>query len=292
LIGRLLSQAYVGAMRLLARAPLGVVRALGRGFGWVLYALAIPRRRVVHTNLKLCFPHLDERERRDLVKRNFLCFAQSWLDRSWLWHAPPDVVQGRLRLLGDDSVLRSSEPVIVFSPHFYGLDAGWMVLSGRIPRRWSGLYAEQSNKVLDQWLYEGRTRFGDPHLVSRTESTKSLAATLRAGGALCLLPDTNHGSAQAKFVPFYGTLAATATSLPRFARMGRARVVPVITRMTPSGYDVEIQPVWDDYPGGDDVADTALMNARLEGWINTMPEQYWWVAKRFKLRPRGEPPIY
>ena len=88
MIGRLLSQAYVGAMRLLARAPLGVVRALGRGFGWVLYALAIPRRRVVHTNLKLCFPHLDERERRDLVKRNFLCFAQSWLDRSWLWHAP------------------------------------------------------------------------------------------------------------------------------------------------------------------------------------------------------------
>ncbi len=84
MIGRLLSQAYVGAMRLLARAPLGVVRALGRGFGWVLYALAIPRRRVVHTNLKLCFPHLDERERRDLVKRNFLCFAQSWLDRCTL----------------------------------------------------------------------------------------------------------------------------------------------------------------------------------------------------------------
>ena len=76
------------------------------------------------------------------------------------------------------------------------------------------------------------------------------------------------------------------------AQLGRAHVVPVITRLTPTGYDAEVQPTWTDYPGADPVADTALMNARLEGYIRTMPDQYYWVHKRFKTRPAGVGSVY
>jgi KDO2-lipid IV(A) lauroyltransferase len=34
------------------------------------------------------------------------------------------------------------------------------------------------------------------------------------------------------------------------------------------------------------------MNQRLEVFINTMPDQYFWVHKRFKTRPAGEPELY
>jgi KDO2-lipid IV(A) lauroyltransferase len=94
------------------------------------------------------------------------------------------------------------------------------------------------------------------------------------------------------FVPFFGVSTATVPTLPRLAQMGRARVVPVISRMTPSGYEVEVLPGWDGYPGGDAVADTALMNQHLEQMIVTMPEQYYWVHKRFKTRPAGEASPY
>jgi KDO2-lipid IV(A) lauroyltransferase len=93
-------------------------------------------------------------------------------------------------------------------------------------------------------------------------------------------------------VPFYGVQAATVPSLPRFARLGKAKVVPVVPRMTPTGYDVEVHPVWENYPSNDVEADTALMNARLQGYIDTMPSQYYWVHKRFKTRPPGEPSVY
>jgi KDO2-lipid IV(A) lauroyltransferase len=39
-------------------------------------------------------------------------------------------------------------------------------------------------------------------------------------------------------------------------------------------------------------ADTALANERLERWILTMPAQYYWVHRRFKSRPPGEPAVY
>jgi KDO2-lipid IV(A) lauroyltransferase len=81
-------------------------------------------------------------------------------------------------------------------------------------------------------------------------------------------------------------------SLSRFAKLGRARVVPVITRMTDVGYEVVVHPAWTDFPTDDPEADTALMNQRLEGFINTMPAQYFWVHKRFKTRPVGAPEIY
>jgi KDO2-lipid IV(A) lauroyltransferase len=49
---------------------------------------------------------------------------------------------------------------------------------------------------------------------------------------------------------------------------------------------------WRDYPSGDDFADTRRMNAFLEEQVLRMPEQYYWVHKRFKTRPPGEPGVY
>jgi len=49
---------------------------------------------------------------------------------------------------------------------------------------------------------------------------------------------------------------------------------------------------WDNYPTGDDDLDARRMNAFLEEQIRRMPEQYYWVHKRFKTRPNGEPGVY
>jgi KDO2-lipid IV(A) lauroyltransferase len=69
-------------------------------------------------------------------------------------------------------------------------------------------------------------------------------------------------------------------------------VVPVTARITPQGYDIEVHPAWPDFPSDDVEADTARMNLWLQGVIDTMPDQYYWVHKRFKSRPTGEPSVY
>src|SRR4051812_5298750 len=111
-------------MRFMALWPLPVLRAAGTLLGWTLYALAVPRRRVVMTNLALCFPERAVAERRTMARRSFVYFAQAWLDRSWLWHGDPAMLERRLRLRGAIHEFDGNAPTIVFSPHFYGLDAG------------------------------------------------------------------------------------------------------------------------------------------------------------------------
>jgi len=279
-------------MRLLAHLPLGGIRALGRALGWVLYVVVPPRRHVVQVNLALCFPQWSEAERRRVEREVFVRVAQSFLDRAWLWHADPEVVRRRIVFTGAVHELAGKDPVVVFAPHFVGLDAGVTGLTQQVARRFVGIYTRQSNPVVDAWVLQGRYRFGTARPMSRSEGVRDIVSALRAGDVMYLLPDMNFGPEESIFVPFYGVPAATVPSLSRFARLGRAKVVPLITRMTPAGYEVNVLPAWEDFPSGDVTADTALMNLRLQGYIDQMPGQYYWVHKRFKTRPPGEPPVY
>lgn len=279
-------------MRGLAHLPLPWVRALGMLLGWFLYLLVASRRHVVQTNLRLCFSALTEVEIRTLTRRVFVHFAQAWLDRGWLWHASPEVLQQRLRLQGVLQALEGNEPVVIFAPHFVGLDAGWTALTQQLPRQFTTIYTDQANKIADAWILQGRRRFENGQLFGRIEGVKTIVAALRSGKPLYLLPDMNFGPHESVFVPFYGVSAATVPSLSRFARLGRAKVVPVVTRMTATGYTIEVLPAWENFPTDDQQADTTLMNLRLQGYIDRMPEQYYWVHKRFKDRPAGDPDVY
>ena len=96
------------------------------------------------------------------------------------------------------------------------------------------------------------------------------------------------------FVPFFGVPAATITGVSRLARASKAVVLPVISRILPggAGYVVTVFPPLADYPTRDVEADTRRINAFIEAQVLTMPEQYYWVHKRFKTRPEGEPSPY
>ena len=130
------AKALIVLMRGLAYLPLPLLRAIGWFFGRMLFALAKPRRRVVLRNLAACFPEKSEAERLLLAQQVFVYFAQSWLDRSWLWHGSEAVLQRRLRWVGDTAALQGQTPTVIFAPHFMGLDAGGVAL---MRERWHPL---------------------------------------------------------------------------------------------------------------------------------------------------------
>jgi len=279
-------------LRGLGSLPLSWLRALGSGLGALLLVAIPSRRRIVQTNLRVCFPHLSDAKRDALTRQTFVYFAQAWLDRSWLWHRSAACVQSRVQLSGEVAALSDATPTVLFAPHFMGLDVGWTALTMNLPLHFTTIFTPQSNAAVDAWVAKGRQRFGTVRLFRREDGVKPIVAALRQNELLYLLPDMNFGANESIFVPFFGEQAATVPSLSRFAKLGRARVVPVITRMTEAGYEVVVHPAWNDFPTEDAEADTAAMNQRLEGFINAMPAQYFWVHKRFKTRPPGAAELY
>jgi KDO2-lipid IV(A) lauroyltransferase len=244
----LTSRLGIGFMRALAHVPLPLIRGFGAALGPVLHALAAPRRRVVDANLALCFPDKSPAERRRMARETFVFVAQSWLDRSWLWHAPEHVVASRLKMHGaaDEihEIAHGHEPTILFAPHFYGLDAAATAITLHTSRASATIYTTQRDPMIDEWISEGRKRFGNVVTLNRVDGVKPVLAGLRKGGLLYLLPDMDFGRDQTVFVPFYGVQAATVPSLSRFARLGRAKVVPIVSKLVRGGYEIEVLPAW------------------------------------------------
>jgi KDO2-lipid IV(A) lauroyltransferase len=261
--------------------------------GWLLWHLARKRRRIVQVNLRQCLPELSASEREALAYRHFVAFGQSVMDRSWLWHAPEALVRQRLRWVGDLQALQQPGPLVMFAPHFVGLDAGGMAVSFDVPGPVAFIFVGQSRPAVEAWVRQGRERSGNVRPYFRRQGMRQILAGIKKGEPLHLSPDMDFGREESIFVPFMGVeKAATLTSLSRLSRVAGARVVPVVTRMTAAGYDIEVHAALQDFPTVDQVTDTTRMNRLLGEWVRTMPEQYYWVHKRFKTRPEGEPSFY
>ncbi len=286
-------------MWLLHWLPLPLLAACGRLFGRLLFRFGSERRRVALTNLGLCFPQLGAGEKSALARRHFAAFGRSFLERGLLWWASAARIRRLVKIDGLErltALLDAGRPVILLVPHFVGLDMGWTRLS--LERDMVSIYANQKNLLFNAALYRGRLRFGKSELFSRQEGTRKALRAMKAGQPFYYLPDMDYGERDTIFVPFFGVPAATITGLSRLARMARAAVVPVVTRMSDAGdcgYVVEIGEPWADYPAQGEQgieADTRRMNAFIEAEILKLPEQYFWLHKRFKTRPPGENRLY
>ncbi len=291
----MLSRLAVGLLWLLHWLPLPVLARCGNALGSLSFHLGRRRRHIVLVNLRLCFPDLSDEQRRQLARDHFRVLGRSMLERSVLWWASTERLSRLLTVVGDEhlrTLVEAGRPVLMLTPHFVGLDAGGAAIAMRFDC--ASIYAVQSNRVFDRLLLRGRQRFGDQLLLSRQEPVRTSVRAMKSGRPLYYLPDMDFGRRDSIFVPFFGVQAATVPGLSRLARLAGATVVPCLTRILPdaAGYLVTVGEPWQDFPSRDVAADTARMNAWIEQAIRSMPEQYYWVHRRFKTRPEGEPRPY
>lgn len=280
-------------MWLLHFLPLRILARIGEGLGMLLYALGAERRRVAATNLRLCFPEVSEHERAALVRRNFRMFARSFLERSILWWSSAERIQSLIRVEGlAHFQAAQTGPVILLAPHFVALDVGgsWLTQHGNLV----SIYSNQKNPLFHDILLRGRNRFGRQQLYARQQGLRPVVKAIREGLPFYYLPDQDLATKDGVFVPFFGVQAATLNTIARLAKMTGAKVVPCISRILPdaAGYEVRFYPAWENYPTDDLVADTRRVNEFIEQRVREMPEQYFWLHKRFKTRPEGEKSFY
>jgi len=171
--------------------------------------------------------------------------------------------------------------------HFNSIDVGSRLLGKFF--RFSVVYRPNDNPLLDHLITKGRGTWVN-HSVDRNDIRQTVRL-LRQGEVVWYAPDQDYGTAHAVFVPFFGVPAATITATSRIARMGKAKVIPCAHYRLPGGrYEIEFGAPLEDFPCGDDEADTARINRTIESYVRKHPEQYLWVHKRFKHWPKGRSP--
>lgn len=288
---RALSLLGVALLWLLHWLPLPLLRTLAAGIGKLLYAFGRERREVALTNLRLCFPELSEAERESIARRHFIAFARAVFDRTLGWWASAERLKRLIRVHGAEHLHDDlGRPIIILAPHFVGLDAGGTMMTLLTPL--VSIYSNQKNPVFNNVLLHGRLRFNAPLLLSRQDGMRRAVKALKDGLPFYYLPDMDFGPQDSIFAPFFGVQAATIPAVSRLARLTGARIIPCITKQVADGYEVTLHPAWENFPGISIEADTAFMNRFIENEARQMPEQYFWLHKRFKTRPPGEARFY
>ncbi|MEL7185097.1 MAG: lysophospholipid acyltransferase family protein, partial [Pseudomonadota bacterium] len=121
-------------------------------------------------------------------------------------------------------------------------------------------------------------------------------AESREGRGSCCMhaaPDQSYNRKGSAVVEFFGVPSMHTTATSTLARLGKASVVPFMTRRLKNGhYEMTLLPAFTDFPSDDAVADTRQYVDALEQHVRTCPEQYFWVHRKFKDLPEGYPDYY
>lgn len=278
-------------LRILRFLPRPLLIGLGHALGLLFYFFAKHRRHVADVNLRLCFPDLDDHARTRLLRAHFKATGRSLLERGVLWWSSEKAVLDMVALEGLEHVRPLlGRPLVILAPHFVGLDMGGLRIT--LDFAVASVYGPQRNRRMNEFILRARNRFGKSHMISRKDGPRPILAAMKEGLPLYYLPDQDFGRRNAVFAPFFGIPAATLTALPRIARMADAVVIPCVTFQEGDRYIARFYPAWENYPSGDVEADTTRMNAFIEERVREHPEQYYWLHRRFKTRPEGQPSLY
>jgi KDO2-lipid IV(A) lauroyltransferase len=294
MLGRAGTYLGVALLKCLALLPYGLTARFGDGLGWLLYQVPSGRKRIVHINLRLCFPEWSDARRTAVARQHFQHAIRSYVERSVQWFASAKKLE---KLVQIDSAIDLTDPALpptlFLGLHFVGIEAGSIFLNYALRRQCGSLYQPMSNPELEAIAKAARGRFG-ADMASRADSARIVLRWLKEKKPVMLGADMDYGMRNSTFVPFFGVPACTLTAVGRLAKAGGAQVVPFIGEVLPNyqGYRLKVFAPWEHYPSGDDYADARRMNALLEAQIPRIPEQYYWVHKRFKTRPEGEPGFY
>lgn len=286
--------AGIGLLRILVLLPFRAQLTLGRGLGWLLGRLLPARRRIAGVNLALCFPDLDEAQRRALLDRHFQSLGIAFFELGLGWWASDRRILRLVRLEGMDNLkqaLAGGRGVILLSGHFAATELTGRAVRLELPRI-AALYRPNRNPLIDELLRRGRSR-SISWLIPK-DSMRQLLRALRDGWPVWYAPDQSHRRNYSALVPFFGEPAMTNTALTQIVRLSGAQVVPYLPRRRAdgSGYDARILPALADFPGASPEADAAAVSAVLEAHIRGAPDQYYWVHRRFKDRPAPLPDPY
>ena len=250
------------------------------------------RTRTIRRNISLCFPDLSEQDQSKLAEQNLAATLACFFDFLDLVWKPAGYFNDQCDVIGEEHLHRaiaSGKPLLIVTGHFLSLVPSVIKLASLIP--FNVVYRRMDNPVLQSQLFGRVIKKNNITAIHRKEIPHMLK-TLKDQGVVLILPDQDFGTKRSTFVPFFGVSTATITSIPQYATATGANVL--VFRSTRSGERsrMEIEPVLENFPSGDDQVDTQRWSDWLEDSIQQQPEDYLWLHKRFKTHPSGEAKRY
>jgi KDO2-lipid IV(A) lauroyltransferase len=279
--------------------PRSVARGFAAAVAAVLFALLPRLRRIAEFNLRIAFPEWTDAQRQDLTRKMVRNFGWMAAEFARFPKLTPENIEKVVILEGHENFLegqRHGKGVIYLTGHIgaWELSSLAHALYG-YPLHY--MARPLDNKHLDALVNEYRCSSGN-RPIFKNESARVMLKILKDSGTVGILADQNTMPEEGVFVDFFGKSACTTTGIARVALHTGAAVVPGYAYWDASiqKYRLRFEPPVELVRTGDaerDVFENTQKFAKvIEEIIRKYPDQWVWIHKRWKMQPKGEPPLY
>ncbi|MDR2125156.1 MAG: lysophospholipid acyltransferase family protein [Desulfovibrio sp.] len=278
--------------RLLSRLPWPALRSAARFAAFFFWHLAPDRRReavqAVRKHLKVSHEKAVRIARRSF-QENFLSFLE-------ILHAGRFFTAQSVRVIHHPEVKelleQETQPIIIITAHL----GSWELMPGLaadiLPHR-KGMVVVRSrrNPALNRIMAELRGARGMEAVDHRRASAVVLPG-LRQGGVAAFLADHNAGRKEAVFLPFLEDTAAVNMGPAGMALRTKAAIYPVfLLRDGRGGHILHFFPPLHTENLEGSIrerirATAAFYTDAVADMVRMYPEQWFWMHKRWKTRPR------
>ncbi|QTA84353.1 lysophospholipid acyltransferase family protein [Desulfonema magnum] len=177
--------------------------------------------------------------------------------------------------------------VLILTAHF----GNWellAVIAAMLGYPISIVYRPLDFKPLDQFIVNSRSRFG-AKLIHRRKALRKILRCLNRGEMVAMLMDQSVDWYEGVFVDFFGHRTCTNKGMALLAMKTEAPVVPVFLIREEFGFTGKFLPEIPLTKTGDKTKDveinTEKYNKVIESVVREYPEQWFWVHRRWKIRP-------
>ena len=256
-------------------------------------ALPLGFAHVARRNMELCLPELSPAQREQLLNRHFECLGMALCESAMTWWRAPAQILALSRVEGLEhleTALARGKGAILLTSHFTTLEIGASIINAARPI--NVLYRPPKNELLAAVAHRQRAKRARQAI--RRDDIRAMIRALKANEIVWYAPDQSYRKKGAQMVPFFGVPAATNTFTSRLAAMTGAAVLFFSHERLPhsQGYRVVVHPPLENFPGDDEIADTLIFNHFIESEVRRIPEQYWWIHRRFKGLSADYPDYY
>ena len=274
----------VNIIRLVGQLPLSVAHALGTMLARFSLVFNTRGTRITKKNIALCYPELDEKQARELIKKSVIETGKLATEICLI--GQKDSQWTRQKILNIKGVelfkqkIATGKGVILISPHI----GNWEIMGlfaadcGNI----MCMYQPPKKSYLEKLIIKFRSSNGIELAPTNQRGVVKILKFLKAGGITGILPDQVPARGSGEYTRFFNHDAYTMTFIHGLLQRTESLAIFGFVKRLHNGFEVHfLEPPEALY--SDNLAESlAALNLGIQECIQHCPEQYQWEYKRFR----------
>ncbi len=270
-----------------------------RFFSYLLVSIAFyfikKQRKIAQESLDIAFgQEKSAQDVNNIIKKCFRNFGYGMIEMFYFM-AHPQLINPQVALEGKEHIeaaFKQGKGIIAVTAHFGNFPL-MMLRCIREGYKVNVILRHMRDQKFEEFLAKKRSEVGlkSIYAIPRRECVKTSLEALKNNEMVFIPLDQNFGSKGGVFVDFFGQKAATATGPVVFARRSNAVILPMfVVRQKDDTHKIIVEPPLELEEGKDDedvkLVNTAKITKIIEKYIRKYPEEWGWMHRRWKSRPK------